>query len=75
MIKTLTKVGNSYALIFDATLRELTGLKPGDQVNVTMHEGGALVITPMTPVIDPKEAQKRAEKMIRKNSELFRRLA
>ena len=75
MIKTLTRVGNSYALIFDSTLRELSGLKPGDQVNVTVHDGGAIVLTPMTPAIDAAEAQARAEKLIRKNSALLRRLA
>jgi len=75
MVKTLTKVGNSYGLIFDATLRELTGLKPGERVNVTVHEGRAIVITPMAPVIDPDEAKRTAEKLIKKNAELFRRLA
>jgi antitoxin component of MazEF toxin-antitoxin module len=75
MLKTISKVGNSQGLIFDATLRELTGLKPGDKVNVTVHEGGAIVIMPMTPVIDADEAESRAERLIRKNSELFRRLA
>jgi len=75
MLKTITKVGNSHGLIFDATLRELTGLKPGDQVNVTVHEGGAIVIMPMTPVIDADEARARAERLIKANSELFRRLA
>jgi antitoxin component of MazEF toxin-antitoxin module len=75
MIKTITKIGNSHGLIFDATLRELTGLKPGDQVNVTVHEGGAIVITPMTPVIDADEAEARAKRLMKENSELFRRLA
>jgi len=75
VVKTITKVGNSQGLIFDATLRELTGLKPGDQVNVTVHEGGAIVIVPMTPVIGAEEAQSRAERLVKKNSELFRRLA
>ena len=75
MVKTITKVGNSQGLIFDATLRELTGLKPGDQVNVTVHEGGAIVIVPMTPVISAEEAHSRAERLVKKNRELFRRLA
>jgi antitoxin component of MazEF toxin-antitoxin module len=75
MVKTITKVGNSHGLIFDATLRELTGLKPGDQVNVTVHEGGAIVITPMTPVVNADEARARVEALIKANSELFRRLA
>jgi len=75
MVKTITKVGNSHGLIFDATLRELTGLKPGDQVNVTVHEGGAIVITPMAAVVDAEEARERAERLVKANSELFRRLA
>ena len=75
MLKTLTKVGNSHGLIFDATLRELTGLKAGDQVNVTVHEGGAIVITPMTPVVGAEEARARAERLVKANKELFRRLA
>jgi antitoxin component of MazEF toxin-antitoxin module len=47
MIKTISKVGNSQGLIFDSALCELTGLKAGDQVNVTVHEGGSIVLTPM----------------------------
>ena len=49
MLKTIGKVGNSQGLIFDAALRELTGLKAGDQVNITVHEGGAIVVTPIRP--------------------------
>lgn len=75
MLKTISRVGNSQGLIFDAALRELTGLKAGDQVNVTVHEGGAIIIMPMTPVVDADEARVRAERVIRANSELFRRLA
>lgn len=75
MVKTISKVGNSPGLIFDATLRQLTGLKPGDQVNVTVHDGGAIVIMPMTPGMDADEARARAEHLIETNSELFRRLA
>ena len=75
MVKTITKVGNSHGLILDATVRELTGLKPGDQVNVTVHEGGTIMITPMTPLVGTEEARTRAEQLIKANSELFKRLA
>ena len=75
MLKRITKVGNSQGLIFDSALRELTGLKAGDQVNVTVHEGGAIVIAPMRPAIGADEARSRARKLIRDNSELFKRLA
>lgn len=49
MTKTISKVGNSQGLIFDSALMELTHLKVGDQVNVTVHEGGSIVLTPLRP--------------------------
>lgn len=75
MLKTITKVGNSQGLIFDAALCELSGLKAGDQVNVTVHEGGAVIITPMKPAIGAEEARTSARKLIRRNRKLFKRLA
>jgi antitoxin component of MazEF toxin-antitoxin module len=75
MTKTISKVGNSQGLIFDAALMELTHLKVGDQVNVTVHEGGAIVLTPLRATIKPEKAVTTARRLIRKNSELFRRLS
>lgn len=75
MLKRISKVGNSQGLIFDAALRELTGLKAGDAVNVTVHEGGTIVIAPMHPVVDTDDARARARKLIRRNSALFKQLA
>ena len=75
MLKTIGKVGNSQGLIFDSALRELTGLKAGDQVNITVHDGGSIVITPMAPTVDAVEAGNRARALIERNDEAFRRLA
>lgn len=75
MLKTIGKVGNSQGLIFDAALRELTGLKAGDQVNITVHEGGSIVITPMAPTVGATEAGDVAKRLIERNREVFRRLA
>ncbi len=75
MLKSISKIGNSQGLIFDAALCELTGLKAGDQVNVTVHEGGAITITPMRPKIAPEDAATAARDLIRRNRELFKRLA
>lgn len=47
MLKTISKIGNSQGLIFDAALLDLAGLKLGDQVNVTVAPGGSVVITPI----------------------------
>jgi antitoxin component of MazEF toxin-antitoxin module len=75
MLKSIIKVGNSQGLIFDTALCELTGLKAGDQVNVTVHEGGAVVITPIRPTISANEAAASAKDLIGRNAEVFKRLA
>ncbi len=75
MTKTITKVGNSQGIIFDAALMEMAHLKVGDQVNVTLHDGGAIMLTPIRPIIESDQAAKTARRLIGKNSELFRRLS
>ena len=75
MTKTISKVGNSQGIMFDAALMEMARLKVGDQVNVELHEGGTITLTPLRPSIEPKKAAVTARRLIRKNSELFRRLS
>jgi len=75
MTKTTSKIGNSHGIIFDATLMGLARLKAGDEVSITVHEGGSIVITPMRPVIEPVQAAEKTKQLILKNSELFRRLS
>ncbi|MEO7100037.1 MAG: hypothetical protein ABI162_11790 [Luteolibacter sp.] len=76
MIKTISKIGNSQGIIFDSALLQLARLKVGDEVNVEVHAGGTITIAPMEPaVIDAEKAAETAKRLIRKNSELFRRLS
>ncbi len=75
MTKTITKIGNSQGLMFDAALMDLARLKVGDQVTITIHEGGSIVLTPLRPVIRPERAATTAKRLIKKNAELFRRLS
>jgi antitoxin component of MazEF toxin-antitoxin module len=75
MVKTITKVGNSQGIIFDAALLDLARLKAGDHVNVAVHEGGTITLTPVRRALDPHRAAATARKLIRKNSDLFRRLS
>lgn len=49
MVKTISKIGNSHGLIFDAALMDMAHLKVHDQVNIEVHEGGTLTITPIRP--------------------------
>ena len=83
MTKTITKIGNSQGLLFDAPFMEQARLKVGDTVNVTLHDGGSIIITPVLQprptdearVITPERASAITKRLIRKNRELFRRLA
>ena len=75
MIKTITKIGNSQGIIFDAALLDLARLKTGDQVDVSVHDGGTVTLTPLRRVITAEDARASARRLIRKNSVVFRRLA
>lgn len=75
MTKTISKVGNSQGIIFDAALMDLARVKVGDQLTVTVHEGGSIVLTPVRPVVDSARAAATAKRLIRKNSALFKRLS
>lgn len=75
MIKRIAKIGNSQGILLDAALMDLARLKVGDEVNVTVHEGGALYLTPVRPVVTPGEAGGLAKEIINQNRELFRRLS
>jgi len=75
MTKTISKIGNSQGLMFDMALMEMARLKVGDQVTVSVHEGGSIIITPIRPVIDAERGASAAKRLIGKNSELFKRLS
>ena len=75
MTKTITKIGNSNGIIFDAAFMDMAHLKTGDTVAVSLHDGGTITMTPVSPRIEAKKAADVARKLIRKNSELFQRLA
>ena len=75
MIKTITKIGNSQGIIFDSAMMDLAHLKVGDKLQVTVHQGGSVVLTPDKPVITPEMARETARMLIRENPELFRRLS
>jgi len=46
MIKKITKIGNSQGIIFDSAIMELARLKTGDEVNLEIHSGGVITLTP-----------------------------
>ncbi len=75
MIKTITKVGNSQGLIFDAALLELAHLKAGDDVNVEVHEGGTLTLTPIRPRPSRAEVSKVIKSTMKDYARTMKKLA
>jgi antitoxin component of MazEF toxin-antitoxin module len=75
MVKTITKVGNSHGLIFDATLRELTGLKPGDQVDVSVAPGGTIVVTPIRKALPAAKVAATVKRTVKDYRRTLRKLA
>ena len=69
------KLGNSQGLVFDAALMELARLKVGDDVNVEVHEGGTITITPMRPRPTPKEISDTIKQTMKDYARTMRRLA
>jgi len=75
MIKTITKVGNSHGIIFDAALLQLARLRPGDQVNVEVHEGGTITITPIYPRRSRAEVSKVIKSTMKEYGRTMKKLA
>ena len=75
MVKSITKVGNSQGLIFDATLLELAHLGVGDEVNVEVHEGGTITITPIRKKPSPAEVSQVVKKTMKDYARTMKKLA
>ena len=75
MIKTITKIGNSQGLIFDAALLELAHLKAGDKLNVEVHEGGTLTLTPIRPRPSREEVTKVIKSTMKDYARTMKKLA
>ena len=75
MVKTITKVGNSHGVIFDAALMDLAHLKMGDQVNVEVHKGGTITMTPLRPVPLSEEVTLVVREVMKDYGRTMKRLA
>ena len=75
MLKTISKIGNSQGLIFDAALMDLAHLQAGDQVNVEVHEGGTITLTPLRPRPSPKEVSDVIQKTLKHYARTMKKLA
>ena len=75
MIKTIAKIGNSQGITFDTALMDLARLKVGDQVNVTVHEGGTITLTPVHPPVGPEKVTSAIKGIMKDYKRTMQRLA
>lgn len=75
MVKTITKVGNSHGVIFDAALMEGARLKAGDRVNVEVHQGGTITITPLRPRPTDRVVSKTIKRVMKDYARTMKKLA
>jgi len=75
MTKIISKVGNSNGIIFDATLMDLAHLKTGDEVNVEVHEGGTITLTPLRPRPSRDEITKTIKSTLKDYARTMKKLA
>ena len=75
MIAKVIQVGAEHGIELDDAVLKALNLQLGDQVEVTVQKGGAIVLKPLNHRIAPKDAGASAKSLIRTNPELFQRLS
>jgi antitoxin component of MazEF toxin-antitoxin module len=76
MTKTISKVGNSQGIIFDAALMDLARVKVGDQLDVTIvPDSGAIVLMPIRNGPTSKEVSAMIKKTAKDYRKTLRKLA
>ncbi len=75
MIKTISKIGNSQGIIFDSALMELAHLTPGQEMNVEIHAGGTITLTPIRATPSRDDVSKVIQTTMKDYARTMRRLA
>jgi antitoxin component of MazEF toxin-antitoxin module len=74
--KTISKVGNSQGIIFDAALLDLARLKVGDQLDVTVvPDSGAIILMPIRKGPSRKEISDTIKRTVKDYRKTLRKLA
>ena len=74
MTKTLTRHGNSYALVIDKPILELLRATPETPFDV-MTDGRSLVLTPVRPVEEEQKFQQALENVHQRFGRAMKKLA
>jgi antitoxin component of MazEF toxin-antitoxin module len=75
MVKTIHKIGNSHGIVFDSALMELAHLRPGDEMNVEVHSGGTITLTPLRPRPSRAEVSKVIKSTMKDYARTMKKLA
>ena len=75
MVKHIVRIGNSQGIIFDSALLELAHLETGDKVNVEVHEGGTITITPINPQPSRKDVSRVIKKVMKDYATTMKKLS
>jgi len=74
MVKTLTRHGNSYALVIDKPILELLKATPDTPFEI-VTDGQCLVLTPVRDKAEERKFQKSLEKVHKRFGRAMKRLA
>ena len=74
MIKSLTKHGNSWALVIDKPILELLRVSPETEFEI-MSDGQCLVLTPIRSAKEEKKFQQSLEMVHKRFGKAMKRLA
>ena len=76
MTKTISKIGNSQGIIFDAALMDLARVKVGDQLDVTIiNDSGAIMLMPIRKGPSKKSVKGAIKKVMNDYRRTLRKLA
>ncbi len=74
MIKTLTKLGNSQALVIEKPLMEALGIKPDTPLQLTVS-GNSLIVTPANVGIGREAVAESIRKLRPRYRKMLKKLA
>ena len=75
MTKTIVKVGNSQGIIFDQSMMELSHLKLGDEMAVSFHTGGSIILTPLRPSMPKEKVSSVIQETMKEYAQTMKKLA
>ena len=74
MIKSLTQVGNSRALVIDKSILQAAGLDNDTKFQITVDPNGGIIIQSIQSM-NEKLHKESVKRVLKKHSKLFKRLA